>query len=121
MLFPSFFAQNLLHFSFIIIAFATSNHPFKPMTTQAMIKIIADYFKTQPVLKAWLFGPLPVAKSSDSEPRPSTTAGRTPRVRFLGRSKSWDDFLVWHDKKKNIDRKKKKVLHMWKLSFIFAS
>lgn len=56
MLFPSFFAQNLLHFSFIIIAFATSNHPFKPMTTQAMIKIIADYFKTQPVLKAWLFG-----------------------------------------------------------------
>ncbi len=26
------------------------------MTTQAMQKIIADYFKTQPVLKAWLFG-----------------------------------------------------------------
>ena len=27
------------------------------MTTQAMTKIIADYFKTQPVVKAWLFGP----------------------------------------------------------------
>ncbi len=26
------------------------------MTTEAMTKIIADYFKTQPVLKAWLFG-----------------------------------------------------------------
>ena len=26
------------------------------MNTQAMTKIIADYFKTQPVLKAWLFG-----------------------------------------------------------------
>jgi hypothetical protein len=26
------------------------------MNTQAMQQIIADYFKTQPVLKAWLFG-----------------------------------------------------------------
>ena len=26
------------------------------MTTQAMTQAIADYFKTQPVLKAWLFG-----------------------------------------------------------------
>lgn len=26
------------------------------MSTQTMAKIIADYFKTQPVLKAWLFG-----------------------------------------------------------------
>ena len=26
------------------------------MSTQAMSKVIADYFKTQPVLKAWLFG-----------------------------------------------------------------
>ncbi len=26
------------------------------MTTQAMTKIIADYVKTQPVVKAWLFG-----------------------------------------------------------------
>ena len=26
------------------------------MTSQAMTKIIADYFKTQPVVKAWLFG-----------------------------------------------------------------
>ena len=26
------------------------------MTTQAMTRLIADYFKTQPVMKAWLFG-----------------------------------------------------------------
>ena len=26
------------------------------MTKQTMTKLIADYFKTQPVLKAWLFG-----------------------------------------------------------------
>ena len=26
------------------------------MSTQAMTQIIADYFKTQPVVKAWLFG-----------------------------------------------------------------
>lgn len=26
------------------------------MSTQAMTKIIADYFKTQPVVKAWLIG-----------------------------------------------------------------
>ena len=26
------------------------------MSTQAMTQQIADYFKTQPVLKAWLFG-----------------------------------------------------------------
>ena len=26
------------------------------MSTKVMIKLIADYFKTQPVLKAWIFG-----------------------------------------------------------------
>ena len=26
------------------------------MSTQAMTQTIAEYFKTQPVLKAWLFG-----------------------------------------------------------------
>ena len=26
------------------------------METQTMIRLIADYFKTQPVVKAWLFG-----------------------------------------------------------------
>ena len=31
-------------------------HTSQNMSTQAMSKVIADYFKTQPVLKAWLFG-----------------------------------------------------------------
>jgi len=26
------------------------------MSTQAMNNVIADYFKTQPVVKAWIFG-----------------------------------------------------------------
>ena len=26
------------------------------MTTQAMTKVISDYFKTQPVSRAWIFG-----------------------------------------------------------------
>ena len=29
---------------------------YLPMDTQQMIQQIAEYFKTQPVLKAWLFG-----------------------------------------------------------------
>ena len=36
--------------------FAKRNQTRKTMSTEAMTKIIADYFKTQPVLKAWLFG-----------------------------------------------------------------
>ncbi len=27
-----------------------------PMSTKTMTKMLAEYFKTQPVLKAWLFG-----------------------------------------------------------------
>ena len=37
------------------------------MSTETMIKLIADYFKTQPVLKAWLFG-----SSSRGEQRPDS-------------------------------------------------
>lgn len=29
---------------------------FPPMTTEQMTQKIAEYFKTQPVLKAWIFG-----------------------------------------------------------------
>ena len=35
------------------------------MTTQAMTQLIADYFKTQPVVKAWLFGPF--ARGEETE------------------------------------------------------
>lgn len=32
------------------------NKCFSDMTTEVMTQKIAEYFKTQPVLKAWLFG-----------------------------------------------------------------
>ena len=35
------------------------------MSTQAMQQTIADYFKTQPVLKAWLFGSFARGEESD--------------------------------------------------------
>ena len=35
------------------------------MSTQAMTQLIAEYFKTQPVLKAWLFGSY--ARGEESE------------------------------------------------------
>ena len=38
-----------------IFAANKQNQPYN-MSTQAMTQIIANYFKTQPVLKAWLFG-----------------------------------------------------------------
>ena len=36
--------------------FAAQNIIGTPMSTQVIQKTIADYFKNQPVLKAWLFG-----------------------------------------------------------------
>lgn len=38
----------------------------KDMTTQEISQIIADYFKTQPVLKAWLFGSFSRGEQTDS-------------------------------------------------------
>lgn len=35
------------------------------MSTQMMTRVIAEYFKTQPVLKAWLFGSF--ARSEETE------------------------------------------------------
>ncbi len=34
----------------------SKRHQWKDMNTQVMQEKIADYFKTQPVVKAWLFG-----------------------------------------------------------------
>ena len=39
----------------IITYFANEKRKFR-MSTKTMTKMIAEYFKTQPVLKAWLFG-----------------------------------------------------------------
>ena len=37
------------------------------MSTQVMNKVIADYFKTQPVLKAWLFGSFARGEENEGE------------------------------------------------------
>ena len=37
------------------------------MSTQAMTEQIAEYFKTQPVLKAWLFGSFAGEQTADSD------------------------------------------------------
>ena len=39
----------------IITYFANKKRKFR-MSTKTMTKMIAEYFKTQPILKAWLFG-----------------------------------------------------------------
>ena len=48
----SFFFGILEVFSYI----CTDNINSQTMSTQAMTQLIAEYFKTQPVLKVWLFG-----------------------------------------------------------------
>jgi predicted nucleotidyltransferase len=39
-----------------LFIFAGKNYKLPAMSTQMMAQQIAEYFKTQPVLKAWLFG-----------------------------------------------------------------
>ena len=42
--------------SIILLIFAGRKRSETIMSTKVMIQLIADYFKTQPVLKAWIFG-----------------------------------------------------------------
>ena len=47
----------ILHFFCIFVPHSEKNtRHICRMDTQQMIQLIAEYFKTQPVLKAWLFG-----------------------------------------------------------------
>ena len=45
-----------LHFPKKLSIFAATFQIITTMDTPTMKKVIADYFKTQPVLKAWVFG-----------------------------------------------------------------
>lgn len=49
------FSQNRLRVLKFVVYLQTEKEHFA-MSTQNMIALIADYFKTQPVVKAWLFG-----------------------------------------------------------------
>ena len=50
------FSIFYLDVSEILPIFAGGNESIQPMSNQTMQQTIAEYFKTQPVLKAWLFG-----------------------------------------------------------------
>jgi predicted nucleotidyltransferase len=54
----AFFFQKAKHESYFKKKsyFCPRKTSIKAMSTQAMSELIAQYFKTQPVLKAWLFG-----------------------------------------------------------------
>jgi len=55
-LYPShFFSQKVGIFK-VLSYFCSVIEDFVYMSTQAMTQQIANYFKTQPVIKAWLFG-----------------------------------------------------------------
>ena len=49
-------SPNYLELSEILLIFAPVNIIITLMSKETITKLIADYFKTQPVLKAWLFG-----------------------------------------------------------------
>jgi predicted nucleotidyltransferase len=50
------FYSLIFHFSIIAVTLRHETSMLTIMSTQAMQQTIAEYFKTQPVLKAWLFG-----------------------------------------------------------------
>ena len=47
--------EKFVGFTFIYLI-CRRNYTESSMSTKTMTKMIAEYFKTQPVLKAWLFG-----------------------------------------------------------------
>lgn len=51
-----FFCPFFLHLPVIFLIFAALMNTKEDMSQQTMTQLIAEYFKTQPVLKAWLFG-----------------------------------------------------------------
>ena len=68
------------------------------MSTQKMQQTLADYFKTQPVLKAWLFGSF--ARGED------TPLSDVDIIVLLDRSKpvGLKFFGMWNDLEKLLDR-----------------
>jgi len=69
------------------------------MSTQAMTQKIAEYFKTQPVLKAWLFGSFSRGEEtplSDVDLLVSIDHSAPVGLRFFG---------MWNDLEQLLDRK----------------
>ena len=51
-----YFPRNFLEVAGIFVSLPAETIKTQSMSTQIMTEKIAEYFKTQPVLKAWLFG-----------------------------------------------------------------
>lgn len=69
------------------------------MSTENMIKIIAEYFKTQPVMKAWLFGSFARGEEhpdSDVDLLVVIDHSRPVGLEFFG---------MWNDLEEMLDRK----------------
>ena len=58
--------QDYLELSEILLIFALVNNIITLMSKETITKLIADYFKTQPVLKAWLFGSFSRGEETDT-------------------------------------------------------
>ena len=69
------------------------------MSTENMIKIIADYFKTQPVLKAWLFGSF-----ARGEEHPDSGVDLLVVIDH-SRPVGLEFFGMWNDLEEMLDRK----------------
>ena len=59
-------SPNYLELSEILLIFAPVNIIITLMSKETITKLIADYFKTQPVLKAWLFGSFSRGEETDA-------------------------------------------------------
>ena len=83
--------------SIIILYICTDKYQF--MCTQVMIQTLADYFKTQPVLKAWLFGSFARGEEtplSDVDILVLLDHSQPIGLKFFG---------MWNDLEKLLDRK----------------
>ena len=66
------------------------------MSTKVMIQLIADYFKTQPVLKAWLFGSFARGEETeDSDLDILVEYDKNARISLLGIVNTEDSLYIF--------------------------
>ena len=88
-----------LEYSISIIFLYICTDKYQFMCTQVMIQTLADYFKTQPVLKAWLFGSFARGEEtplSDVDILVLLDHSQPIGLKFFG---------MWNDLEKLLDRK----------------
>ena len=88
-----------LEYSISIVFLYICSDKYQFMCTQVMIQTLADYFKTQPVLKAWLFGSFARGEEtplSDVDILVLLDHSQPIGLKFFG---------MWNDLEKLLDRK----------------